>query len=197
MQKQIIAAAFLLAFSFSAFSQNDEFEQVNRNKLGFSVLPFVTGTFQVQYEYFGSSGNSIWFGPSATYVDSDYQNKFGLGLELQYRIYVYRKETEKHNKNIYFAPYAFYQYYDMKEEDYYYDDYTNDYAPAWRNEEFNVFGGGMLFGLQYVFADKIHLDFYAGGGLRKASKKNYYDYFLEPGYSGFAPKVGIDLGFSF
>ena len=188
--------SLLAVFSLTASAQNDA-ETSPKNKFGFSVLPFVDGTFQLQYEHIGASGNSVWIAPSATYVDSDWRNKFGLGLEFQYRFYVYKKESEKHTKNIYFAPYAFYKYYEMEEEDYYYYDYAEDYAPTMREEEINVFGGGMLFGLQYVFADKIHLDIYAGGGLRKADKDNTYDYFMEPGYSGFAPKVGIDLGFSF
>ena len=55
----------------------------------------------------------------------------------------------------------------------------------------------MLFGMQYVFAERVHIDFYIGGGLRKADKENYYDTVVEPGYSGLAPKLGIDLGFSF
>lgn len=183
---------------FPAIAQEEKAPQQAYDKLGFSVLPFVTGTFQLQYEHRGESGNSIWLAPSITYVDSDYDKKFGAGLEMQYRIYVYDKVTEKHTKNAYFAPYAFFKRFSFEEEDhYYYDDYYVDYAPVVRDQEINVFGGGMLFGLQYIFAGKVHLDIYAGGGLRKADKDNNYNYFMEPGYSGFAPKVGIDIGFSF
>ncbi|MDZ7777420.1 MAG: hypothetical protein U5L09_18345 [Bacteroidales bacterium] len=144
-----------------------------------------------------ASGNSLWLAPSVTDVDSDYEDKFGVGVEIQYRAYVFKKVTEKHIKNIFFAPYGFYKYFSLNEDNYYTCGYGIDDAPDLRENNINVFGGGMIFGMQYVFAEKVHLDFYAGGGLRKADKDNYYDYFLEPGYSGFAPKVGIDIGFSF
>ena len=168
-------------------------------KIGFSVLPFINGTFQLQFESLNESGNSVWLAPSVTYIDNDYDKIMGGGMEIKYRLYVFEKITEKNIKNIYFAPYGFYKHF-VFEETHYYDypyNYEEDYVPTTSDKKINVFGGGMLFGMQYVFAERVHIDFYIGGGLRKADKENYYDTVVEPGYSGLAPKLGIDLGFSF
>ncbi|MCF8232428.1 MAG: DUF3575 domain-containing protein [Bacteroidales bacterium] len=195
----IILAFIAIAFVNSVQGQG-EVEKMYRNRFGFSTLPFVTGTLQLNYEYLLPSRNGIWLAPLVHYTNRDYQDEIGFGLETQYRFYVVRREKENHGKNLYFAPYAFFKYFDIKEKDIYYYGgvYGDEPSVIDRKDKFATAGAGILFGWQYVFSERIYLDVYVGGGIREAfNDKDRYDEFMQPGFSGFAPKVGVDISFSF
>jgi hypothetical protein len=60
----------------------------------------------------------------------------------------------------------------------------------------------MLFGWSFSFANRINLDIYTGGGLRKTFNYDNNAYYYDNGvfdyaYSGISPRLGIDIGFWF
>lgn len=170
------------------------------NKFGFSTLPFITGTLQLNYEHLLPSRNGIWLAPSVHYTNKDYQDEIGFGLETQYRIYVARREKENHGKNLYFAPYAFFKYFNIQKKDMLYCGvgYEDEPNETDKQYSFETVGAGILFGWQYVFSERVYLDMYAGGGIRESfSDKDRFDELMQPGFSGFAPKLGVDISFSF
>jgi len=172
----------------------------HENKFGFSTLPFITGTLQLTYEHLLPSQNGIWLAPSVHYTNKDYQNEIGFGLETQYRIYVATREKENHGKNLYFAPYAFFKYFNIQDEDILYCGvgYEDEPNEIEKQYSFETVGAGILFGWQYVFSERVYLDMYAGGGIRETfSDKDRFDEFMQPGFSGFSPKLGVDISFSF
>lgn len=201
--KKLIILISLFVISSAVFCQEGDTLIKPKNKLGFSLLPFTIATMEMHYEHFYNSGNSIWIAPSVRYSNSDYSydDKFGVGIAMQYRIYVFEKFKREHYKRIFFAPYAFYQYSEVKNEYYYYYyeydgmDYPG-YEYGHNEQTIHSVGGGFLFGLQYQFAKRVFVDAYVGGGIRKSNPEDGWDDLLEPGYSGFAPKVGLDIGFS-
>ena len=195
----IILVFIAIAFVSSVQGQGDV-EKMDRNRFGFSTLPFVAGTLQLNYEYLLPSGNGIWLAPSLHYTDKDYRDEIGFGFETQYRIYVVNREKENHGKNLYFSPYAFFKYFNIQETDIFYYGGAYEEGPTEIDKQysFETVGAGVLFGWQYVFSGKIYLDMYAGGGIRKSFNGNdRLDEFMQPGFSGFAPKLGVDISFSF
>ena len=81
--------------------------------------------------------------------------------------------------------------------------YDNNGNYIWQTDTFDAFGGGMLFGWSFSFANRINLDIYTGGGIRKtfnydpAENTYYSDGVFDYGYSGIVPRLGIDIGFWF
>ncbi|MEA3503810.1 MAG: DUF3575 domain-containing protein [Bacteroidota bacterium] len=194
--RKIICLVVFVMVGFASSAQNVNVEKPEVNRFRFSVIQFINSSLQVEYERMVGENNSFIISPMIKYRDNDTEEQFAVGVDFQYRFYVYHKDLAKHSKNIFFAPYSFYKHYSLEEEvwDYYHGD------DHWYNESstFDVVGGGVVFGLQYVFADRISVDAYVGGGLRKTIGYNgESDYFMEAGNSGIVPKVGLNVGFSF
>lgn len=162
-----------------------------------SASLFTRSTFQMGYERFFNQNTSFYLAGGLAFKDSDYEKLWGVRTEAQMRFHVYTVIQPKESSRLYFAPYLLNQYFETEGQSY--NNYGNS---TWQTDTFDAFGGGMLFGWSYSFANRINLDVYAGGGLRKTfnyeSDNNYSnDGVFENGYSGIVPRLGIDVGFWF
>jgi hypothetical protein len=69
------------------------------------------------------------------------------------------------------------------------------------NEQINEVSGGVILGAQIAFANRLFLDFYTGGGVKRSfgrqeSVQTNYTV-LDLGYNGVIPKIGFQLGIGF
>jgi hypothetical protein len=166
------------------------------NILKMSASQFTRSTFQMGYEHFFQPVTSFYIAAGMNFRDSDYEKDWGLRTELQMRFHVYTVIKPSHSSRLYFAPYLMDHYLETESRD-----YSSGYT-SWSTNNFNAVGGGMLFGWSYSFANRINLDIYTGGGLRKTfgfeQGNGYYsDNVFDYGYSGIVPRLGIDVGFWF
>jgi hypothetical protein len=167
-----------------------------KNILKMSASLFTRSTFQMGYERFFKPSTSLFISGGMVFKDSESEKIWGLRTEAQIRFNVYTVINPNQSHRLYFAPYLMNQYFETETSDYYSSSYPN------RTDNFNAFGGGMLFGWSFSFANRINLDMYAGGGFRKAfnydTNTDYFDdNIFEYGYSGIVPRFGIDVGFWF
>ena len=162
-----------------------------------SVLQFTRCTFQMGYERFFKANTSFFLAAGLAFQDTDYEKVWGVRTEAQMRFHVYTVIKPKESNRLYFAPYLLNQYFETERQEY--DNYGNS---TWKLNTFDAFGAGMLFGWSYSFANRINLDIYTGGGIRKTFNYENRDYNSNNGvfdnhYSGIVPRLGIDIGFWF
>jgi hypothetical protein len=167
-----------------------------KNLLKMSASLFTQSTFQLGYERFFNPNTSFYLTAGLSFKDTDYEKKWGIRNEAQMKFHVYALVKPEISHRLYFAPYLLNQYYEIEEQVYDNNGYT------WYTDTFDAFGGGMLFGWSFSFANRINLDIYTGGGIRKTFNfdppENYYsDGITDPSYSGIVPRLGIDVGFWF
>ena len=167
-----------------------------RNILKMSASQFVNSTFQMGYERFINPGTSLYLSAGLNFKDTEYDRSWGVLNEAQMRFHVYTLIRPNSSHRLYFAPYLQNHYMNAEQKEYY-----STGNPYWKTDTYDAFGGGMLFGWSYSFANRINLDIYTGGGLRKAFGIDrdvyYYNNGLSDGYSGIVPRLGIDIGFWF
>lgn len=169
-----------------------------KNILKMSVSQFTRSTFQMGYERFFDPNTSLFLAAGLSFTDSESEKMFGIRSEAQMRFHVFTIIKPRESHRLYFAPYLLNQYFETEIR--VYDSYSNYY---WQTDTFDAFGGGMLFGWSFSFANRINLDIYTGGGLRKtfnydpAQNTYYNDDVFDYGYSGIVPRLGIDIGFWF
>ena len=196
MKKLLVCLTVLLSTS-SVFAQimptanSPEY----RNILKMSASQFVNNTFLMSYERFVNSGTSIYLSAGLNFKDTDYDRSWGVLNEVQMRFHVYTLIRPANSHRLYFAPYLQNHYMNAEKKFY---TYPGDY---WKIDTYDTFGGGMLFGWSYSFANRINLDIYTGGGLKKAfgadRDENSYINEWSDSYSGIVPRFGIDVGFWF
>ncbi|MFZ4546434.1 MAG: DUF3575 domain-containing protein [Bacteroidales bacterium] len=168
-----------------------------KNILKMSASLFTRSTFQMGYERFFNPNTSFLVSAGMSFKDSDYEKVWGVRTEAQMKFHVYTVVKPLQSHRLYFAPYLMNEYYET--EGSHYDYNGNSY---WQTETFDAFGGGMLFGWSFSFANRINLDIYTGGGLRKTFNYDNSEYYYDNGvfdyaYSGISPRLGIDIGFWF
>ena len=168
-----------------------------KNLLKMSASLFTQSTFQLGFERFFQPNTSFLLAAGLKFEDSEYEKNWGVRTELQMRFHVYTVIRPRDSHRLYFAPYVLNQYFETETID-----YASSVPNAWVLDTFDAFGGGMLFGWSYSFANRINLDIYTGGGIRKTF--NYDNNgnsgngeFSDYGYSGIVPRLGIDIGFWF
>jgi len=195
-----IFLAFLIVISTSgAFAQilatanSPEY----KNLLKMSASQFTRSTFQMAYEHFLNPNTSLYLAAGLNFKDSDYEKVWGVQNEVQMKFHVYTVIMPKTSHRLYFAPYLLNKYMDVQTNEY--DNNGNYY---WKSDTFDAFGGGMLFGWSFSFANRVNLDVYTGGGFRKTFNYDenltyYSDGIFNYGYSGIVPRLGIDIGFWF
>lgn len=198
--KKIFLSLMITIASTAAFAQI--FATANspeyKNILKMSVSQFTRSTFQMGYERFVNPNTSFLLAAGLSFEDSDYDKLFGIRSEAQMRFHVFTIIKPKESHRLYFAPYLMNQYFETEQ-----NTYDNNGNALWQTDTFDAFGGGMLFGWSFSFANRINLDVYTGGGIRKTfnydpGQNSYYsDGVFDYGYSGIVPRLGIDIGFWF
>ena len=157
---------------------------------------FTRNAFQMGYEHFLSPTTGLDFNAGMNYQDNESEQNWGITTEAQFKFYVFTQISPKKSHRLYFAPYFVNNY----EEEKSYQWISLGYN-AWIDDTFDAIGTGMLFGWSFSFANRINLDIYTGGGIRKAfnvnPNSNYSSSIYDYRYSGIAPRLGIDVGFWF
>ena len=192
----VIAIMFLVAGARAqilATSNSPEY----KNLLKMSASLFTQSTFQLGFERFFQPNTSFFLATGLKFEDSEYEKNWGVRTELQMRFHVYTIIRPRDSHRLYFAPYVLNQYFETETID-----YASSVPNAWVLDTFDAFGGGMLFGWSYSFANRINLDIYTGGGIRKTfnydnNSNSGNGEFSDYGYSGIVPRLGIDIGFWF
>lgn len=194
---------FIIAFlATSSWAQEKE---VNNNKSNYfyvGPVDLVFNTLELGYERSLCNHNSIViFGGLKLSKKDDLINRFGGNGELQYRInLLYNKESvsgivKRYSTFAYFAPFFQYRYeqiIDVNVSDSEVPDQTHSFV----NSGF----AGLGFGFRLAaLENRFCLNAFAGGGMKYSDVsglKKYTDFF-EVGYTGIAPKLGLQLGIKF
>jgi hypothetical protein len=195
MKRIAILTSFLLVTTLSfAQTQPTSTSSEYRNLFKLSAAMFTRNTFQIGFEHFFSPTSSFLIDAGMNFKDTDYEQTWGFGAEAQLKFHVFNLIKPKSSHRLYFAPYLMNNYEELKRGQYDLYGYENI------NDTFDAVSAGVVFGWSFSFANRINLDIFSGGGIRKAFNvdTNYgndgiYDY----RYSGIAPRLGIDVGFWF
>ena len=99
-------------------------------------------------------------------------------------------------KGIYAGPYVMHRYRDQDVQIWDWILQTNVTV----KERINEFSGGVILGAQIAFANKLFVDFFTGGGIKRSfgrSPDNTNVNITQPGYNGVLPKIGLQIGIGF
>ena len=197
--KKIVLIMLLAAYTTANCQVADSTKKYN-NKLKFSVVNFFDNTLFLSYERTMKNGNALFVGVGPLYANTNNEPKSGLRSELQYKLYITEKIKENSAKRIYFAPFFTYKFLEKKYTSYYID---NNIWPNY-TVQYHSFCPGIIAGYSITVYNRINIDFYVGGGLKRTFDGNFnghinYDNYnlWDPGYSGVIPKVGFDIGITF
>ncbi len=201
MKKAIVICLNLILF-LPTFSQEELPGLRKNNYFYIGPVDLVFNTVELGYERKLKNHNSIVFlGGFKLSKRDNYFNRMGGNGEFQYRINLhYNKETisglvKKYSTFAYFAPFFQYRYEDITDvtgSDINGDEYTHTIV----NSGF----AGLGFGFRLTaLENRFCANFFAGGGMKYSdvSGLNRYTDFFEVGYTGIAPKFGIELGINF
>lgn len=202
--KKYILLSLLSYFSFlSSFSQEKQ-EYKKRNFFYVGPFDLFLNTIQLSYEKKTRNYNTIYLSGGFKLLEKENdRNRIGGNGELQYRInLLYNKEAlntlmnkQNYSTFAYFAPYFQYRY----------EEITDNYAVSFSEYEkatsiVNAYFVGFGFGFRFTpIQNRFCLNIFAGGGMKFSNvdgDKKYTD-FLEVGYTGIAPKIGLQMGIAF
>jgi hypothetical protein len=188
-----------LAMATPVKAQDLELKRNNSFYLGVTDIYF--NTIQLGFERKLGNHNTLVFQPGLKLSKKeDYYNRLGVNGEVQYRInLLYNKEAiskiaRQYSTFPYFAPFIQYRYEEIRDKVTVGD--VVNYQPSYVHSGF----AGVLFGFRFTaMENRFCMNVYGGGGLKvsdtKGAKK--YDDFLEVGYTGLTPKLGIQVGIVF
>jgi hypothetical protein len=197
----ILFVIIVLAISSFAQTQPTSSTGTYRNIFKVSAAMFTRSTFQMGYEHYFNPTTSFLLNAGMNFKDNNYNNEqqWGVGTEAQVKVHVFTNIKSKTSHRLYFAPYIMNNYEEQKK-----NIYTNLGTYEWTTDTYDALGIGCVFGWSFSFANRINLDIYTGGGIRKAfnvdENNNYYynsSSIFDYSYSGIAPRLGIDVGFWF
>ncbi|MBK7171633.1 MAG: hypothetical protein IPH84_00045 [Bacteroidales bacterium] len=195
MKKIVFLIAMITAaYVSNAQTQPSSSSETYRNIYKVSASMFTRNTFQMGFEHFFTPTTSLLINVGMNFKDSDNERFWGFGAEAQLKFNVYTQINPKNSHRLYFAPYIMNNYEEVERT------YWNNMGyDEWKTDSFDAVGTGVVFGWSYSFANRINLDIYTGGGIRKAfdAENEYYNGIWDYSYSGIAPRLGIDVGFWF
>jgi hypothetical protein len=154
-----------------------------KNNLKINILSPVVRTFNLQYERIIKKDQSLQLGVFYTGYSASGTSFSGFGITPEFRYYLTSPEAPK---GAYLAPFIRYQHFDI-------DDEGIDKGTL------NVFGGGAVFGYQWLFKKKITLDMFLGpvynsGKVTVTAGTDNFD--IGP-FDGYSIRTGICFGFAF
>jgi hypothetical protein len=198
-----LALGICLACTFTSFGQEAEtVVQPQRNYFYVSPVDLFFNNIELGYERMFASRNSVFLkGGIKLSKQDDYFDRQGANAEMQYRIDLrYTRNTiytapGRFTTYAYFAPYISYRYEQITEER------TIELGVERQQVSFiNAGFAGVGFGMRFTALEsRFCLNLFAGGGLRYSDINGLrkYNEFLQPGYTGIAPKVSFQLGIAF
>lgn len=209
MKKIIIILFIILLWTLSTAQtggdgtrKKEEKSKDRKNFFYLNPLPFISNTFQINYERLLSNKIGLLLNTGYTFVDSYDDGKRGGNGEIHLRFYL--TDTENKSRRLfYFSTYARYQYiettpgiylWNQVNQEYYFIDIPNSYI--------NSYSGGLLIGLKWLFKNRLTFDMCIGGGMQYSDVKGeqipsngYGDYVGN--YTGTLPKLGLQFGYNF
>ncbi|NVO18925.1 MAG: hypothetical protein HXX13_04445 [Bacteroidetes bacterium] len=190
----ILIICFLAFSSIFAQIQPTSSSPSYRNIFKLSVSMFTRNTFQMGFEHYFNPTTSFLFNAGMNFKDSDYEQTWGVGTEAQLKLHVYNLIKPKSSHMLYFAPFLMNNYEEIQRN------HSGVYGYSNIDDTFDAVSAGVIFGWSFSFANRINLDIYTGGGIRKAfnvQDNTYNDGINDYRYSGIIPRLGIDVGFWF
>ena len=181
--KKLLPILFVIVLVSSSYAQDKPTVSEEKNVLKVNSLSLLVGTGSIFYERELSDVTSAQLGLaylSFTIEDSKFT---GIILTPEMRFYVKKNAID----GFYVAPYFRYQRFSLTAK----DDSKATYQ---------VFGGGAVFGRQWIFNSGFTLDFFFGGNYGKGDLKitsgtNSFEGTTK--FDGFRPRIGLALGFAF
>ena len=179
---QKVSVIVLILTSINGFLAPKALAQKS-NVLKNNILSPIASTLNLQYERKISGNSSFQLG--FYYAGFSIENtKFsGIGITPEYRFYLSDTEAPQ---GVYLAPFVRYQ------------DFT--VANGTDKGTITTMGGGLIFGKQWLFKEKIALDIFLGPkySSRSVSVTSGTDSFdTGSGLSGFGLRAGVCFGFAF
>jgi hypothetical protein len=177
------------------------------NIIKLSPFHFAEGTFLLSYEHIMANEKSSIMVLAGLHSRENFnapEPSFGFQEELQYRFYVSPpKNTGAGGRNFVFfkgfyaGPYVYHRYRSQSRQVFDWILQSNTLV----DERINEVSGGVILGAQIAFANRLFLDFYTGGGVKRSfgrqeSVQTNYSV-LDLGYNGVIPKIGFQLGIGF
>lgn len=219
MKKLFLVLVYQFMFFAIIIGQTEDKEHFSqKNALKLSPFELGQSEFQLTYErYIGENRRaSFLLIPSVHLKDTREESIGGWQVMGQYRFYLthFRKDQKKtflnlHNYGFYTGLYALYLNYEQEYSRGFFNPNNGNYDTARFNKSISGLEGGALIGLQVDITSRILMDFYVGGGIRKAETDD--SYFDEPRegeyyesyhvfdleYTGVKPRLGFSIGILF
>ncbi|MCB0395955.1 MAG: hypothetical protein KDD36_04850 [Flavobacteriales bacterium] len=199
MKGYLIGLTACISLCASSSKAQDSTDHNVRWTFVHSPLYFATNTFMVGAERLNVSGANSWMANlGVTLNDADGNDRTGVFLELQRRMYFGMEDGRIKKAGAFFAPYLVSGYVQRDVTRY---SYTNDlgyvdYFEYDVNEKIKTFNGGITFGARFVISQRVISDVSVGGGIKYSDvnghrgKGDLWDF----SYTGVTPRVAIQLG---
>lgn len=209
---------FILALLIPAglFGQETEKEQ---KTFSIGLSPFTATKAGLQIEFDLRLKNNHWLAiapqfymdKNGYYFDSWYissiESMYGLGIDVQHRIYLRNRRLPKGFYVSYGPTFKFFSVDDDAFSPITYTENGTEYIQLQEdvyNTKIYKLGANLMLGYQFVFFDMAYLDLYAGTGFRlsydnrtSGLHKIYDNGWLNMGYSGILMVGGVRIGVTF
>ncbi|MER2997436.1 DUF3575 domain-containing protein [Pontibacter populi] len=184
----------ILLLTVAAFALFMGAAQAQSNVFKINILSPVVRTGSVFYERTISEDKSAQLGFFYTGFSVDDTKFSGFGFTPEFRKYL--SSSSEAPAGFYIAPFLRLQSFKLKVED---SDFTEEETGGEAN--LTTFGGGLLIGRQWVFADRFVLDTFLGpsynAGSVKTEDNSNEENFQTGAFSGFGIRTGLALGIKF
>jgi hypothetical protein len=176
------------------------------NIVKISPFHFVEGTFLLSYEHLFAnqkSSFSISAGMHSRQTYDQTEPAFGTIEELQWRYFVSPPQNRGVGggnflffKGFYAGPYLYHRYRAQTRTVFDWILQANQEV----KENIHEVSSGVLLGVELAFGNRLFLDFYTGGGIKRSfgrdnsNPNQSYIPITEVGYNGVIPKIGFMIG---
>jgi hypothetical protein len=209
MKRIIFTVALLLGAMIRLQAQWDTLppQEPVHNIIKLSPFHFAEGTFLLSYERIMANEKSSIMLLAGLHSREDAnlpKPSFGFQEEVQYRFYVSPpKNTGAGGRNFLFfkgfyaGPYVAHRFRQQSRQVFDWILQANTIV----DENINEVSSGVVIGAQIAFANRLFVDFYTGGGIKRSFGRDnsVQTTFtpLEVGYNGVIPKIGFQIGIGF
>jgi hypothetical protein len=182
--KKLLLLLVVVMLAIPSFAQEKSVVATEKNVLKINTLSLFLGTGSIFYEHKISDMTSAQLG--LAYLGFKFSDTKFTGLILTPEFRIYPKKTAI--DGMYIAPYIRYQ------------NYTLSNTSTSTKGTLSSFGGGLLFGRQWITKSGFTMDLFFGGHYGSSSVKatsGDVSTFNTNLFSGFGVRVGFALGFAF